>query len=81
MKRSTVWIAIAAGIVLLFFGLACLNFTKASALERHREFAWRHNLPQPGNSILWGGAGAIAFGAALIGYAAGAKRKHASLTH
>jgi cytochrome c biogenesis protein CcdA len=78
MKRSTVWIAIATGIVLLFFGLACLNFTKASSLERHQEFARRHNLPQPGSSILWGGAGAIAVGSAIVGYAAGTKRRHDS---
>ena len=78
MNRSASWITTAAGILLLFFGLACLNFTKASALERHREFARRHNLPQPGNSIMWGGAAAIAFGSALVGYAMAAKRREAS---
>lgn len=78
MKRSIRWLATAAGLFLVVFGLACLNFTKASALERHREFARRHSLPQPGNAILWSGAGAIAFGSALVGYAAGAKRQHAS---
>jgi hypothetical protein len=79
VKQLTRRLATAAGLFLVVFGLACLNFTKASALERHREFARRHNLPQPGNAILWGGAGAIAFGSALVGYAAGAKRKHATV--
>jgi hypothetical protein len=78
MNRSPHWMTTAAGICLLLFGLACLNFTKASALERHREFSRRHNLPQPGNSMMWGGAAAIALGSALVGYATAAKRRNAS---
>ena len=55
MKRSVRWMITASGIFLLSFGLACLNLRRR-ALERHREFARRHDLRQPGNSIMWGGA-------------------------
>lgn len=64
-----------AGILLLLFGLACLNYTKASALDRHRAFAREHQLPEPGNGILLGGVVAVSFGSALVGYAVGSRAR------
>jgi hypothetical protein len=61
------------GIVLLVFGLACLNYTKASGLEHHRAFAREHHLPEPGNGILLGGVVAVSLGSALVGYVVGSR--------
>jgi cytochrome c biogenesis protein CcdA len=74
------WLTIAAGIVLLVFGLLCLNYTKASALERHRAFAQEHQLPEPGNAILFGGIVSVSFGSALIGYALGSRTRQRAAT-
>jgi hypothetical protein len=34
------WLIIAAGMVVVLLGLLCLNYTKASGLERHRAFGF-----------------------------------------
>lgn len=69
MKRTTRWLLGLAGVLLVLFGLGCLNYTKASQIERHREVARRHNLPPPGEPILFGGAAALALGGGLLGFA------------
>jgi uncharacterized membrane protein HdeD (DUF308 family) len=74
MKRSRRWLFSIIGAILIVFGLLCLNYTKPHALTHHREFARRHNLPQPASSILWLGAVSIASGSAMVGYAFGASR-------
>jgi hypothetical protein len=66
-------LVVIAGVVLLVFGLLCLNYTKASGLERHRAFAQRHHLPEPGNGTLLGGVVAVSIGSALIGYSLGSR--------
>ena len=63
-----------AGLLLLVFGLLCLNYTKADGLVRHREVARVHGLPPPSASILYGGVFAVILGAGSIGYAIGSKR-------
>ena len=72
------WLTIAAGIVVLVFGLLCLNYTKASGLERHRAFAQKYQLPEPGNAILFGGIVTVSFGSALIGYALGSRSRQSA---
>ena len=64
-----------AGLLLLLFGLACLNYTKADGLVRHREAARVHGLPPPSASILYGGVLAVILGAGSIGYAIGVRRR------
>jgi len=64
-----------AGLLLLVFGLLCLNYTKADSLERHREAARVHGLPPPSASILYGGVLAVILGAGSIGYAIGVRRR------
>jgi hypothetical protein len=59
------------GFFVLVFGLLCLNYTKADGLERHREVARRHGLPEPGNGILYGGVLAVVAGAGTVGFAVG----------
>ena len=71
MSRGRRILTIVIGITLLALGLGCLNYTKANGLEHHREAATRLGLPQPGEPILFGGAGALIFGAGLIGFAIG----------
>ena len=70
------WLIVLAGMVTIVFGLLCLNYTKASGLERHRAFAQRYQLPEPGNRILWSGALAISAGSGLIGYSLGSRRQN-----
>jgi hypothetical protein len=59
MNRPARRLAVLLGIILLLFGLLCLNYTKPAALERHRQSALRHSLATPNNSIVWVGASAI----------------------
>jgi hypothetical protein len=63
-----------AGLLLLLFGLGCLNYTKADGLDHHREVAQRHGLPQPGPPIFYGGVLAVVAGSGLVGFAAGRSR-------
>lgn len=60
-----------AGVLLLIFGLACLNYTKADGLEHHKEVARLHGLPPPSNGILYGGVAAVVAGAGTVGYSVG----------
>ena len=71
--RRTRWLV--AGVIVLAFGLGCLNYTKADGLEHHREVARTHGLPPPGNPSLYGGDAAVALGAGGIGYSIGAGRR------
>lgn len=71
MKRRTRWLAGCGGALLLVFGLACLNYTKADGLEHHREVAQRYNLPPPGETILYGGVLSVVLGAATVGFVLG----------
>ena len=71
MKRLRAVVA----IVLLLFGLGCLNYTKPGSLDHHRAVARQHGLPEPANAIVYGGAVSIMCGAALAGYAMGANRR------
>ena len=71
------YLAAAFGVFLLLFGLGCLNFTKASNLQRHTEFAIEHGLPKPGEGILFTGAAAITAGAGTLGYLAGTRPRSA----
>jgi hypothetical protein len=65
------WLTGLLGLLVLVFGLLCLNYTKADGLERHRESAARLNLPPPEPPIFYGGVAAVAVGAGMIGYACG----------
>jgi len=66
---------ISAGLVLLIFGLACLNYTRADGWEHHQAFAREHHIPEPDNNILLGGVISVILGAALIGYSLGSRAR------
>jgi hypothetical protein len=74
MKRRTRWLTGILGTLVLVFGLACLNYTKADGLEHHRAVAARHNLPPPSETILLGGVMAVVVGSATVGYVVGRTR-------
>jgi hypothetical protein len=73
MKLGMRWLVAIVGLLLLAFGLGCLNYTKADGLEHHREVAARLGIPQPGERILFGGAATLGVGGVLVGFAVGRK--------
>jgi hypothetical protein len=60
-----------AGLLVLAFGLGCLNYTKADGLEHHREVAQRHGLPEPTSNTLYLGVLAVVVGSGTIGFVLG----------
>jgi len=69
--RVVGWVA---GVVLVAFGVGCLNYTKAGALEHHRRQADRYGLPEPGPAILFGGAASLVLGGGMLGFSLGRRR-------
>jgi hypothetical protein len=63
-----------AGLLLLVFGLLCLNYTAAHGLEHHRESAARLGLPPPEPPIFYGGVASTVVGAVGVGFALGSSR-------
>src|SRR5688572_27343435 len=72
--RLRTLLIVSTGIILVLFGLGCLNYTKASGLQHHTEVAERHGLPRPSERIVWAGAGSLLTGAGLIGHFIGSRR-------
>lgn len=70
MKRARRWTGVLAGILLLF-GIGCLNYTKADAIEHHREQAAEHGWPAPDPPIFYGGVACVLVGAGLGGFVLG----------
>jgi hypothetical protein len=66
------------GVVLLVFGLGCLNYTKAKGLEHHRAVALKNRLPEPGPGIMYLGVVSVVLGAGVIGYTLGRRSSNAS---
>jgi len=75
MKRPARLIVTAIGVLILIFGLLCLNYTKADGLEHHKKSAQRLGLPPPSNAILYSGVASIVLGAGSLGYVLGASRR------
>jgi hypothetical protein len=69
------WIKIAAGALILLFGLLCLNYTKAEGLEHHREQALHYGFPPPSTAIFNLGVISTVFGAGLTGFGIGSRRR------
>ena len=60
------WIILGLGAILVVFGAACLNYTKPSAVEHHRNWAAEHDAPPPSDTVMLGGVTAVAAGAGLL---------------
>jgi hypothetical protein len=74
MRPKRVWVVIAAGVMVLMFGLGCLNYTAAEGLDRHRQQALRYNLPPPTHRIFRMGVVSTAVGGGLVGYGLARRR-------
>jgi hypothetical protein len=59
---------------LLGFGLACLNYTKASTIDHHIEWAAEEGMPAPSPGLFRAGIAGSVIGAFLLG-GAGKRRK------
>jgi hypothetical protein len=71
MSKKSRWTLSLLGTLLLVFGLACLNYTRAANWEHHQEFARLHNLPPPSSGILYGGVASVVLGSGTVGFVIG----------
>ncbi len=63
-------------LMVLVFGLLCLNYTRADGLEHHLESAREYGLPPPSLTILEGGVLSVVLGAGVLGYVIGVGKKN-----
>jgi len=59
------------GLLVLVFGIACLNYTTAAGADHHRQWAEGKNLPEPSPTIFYLGVACTAAGAGSIGFSLG----------
>ncbi len=64
-------VPVVIGVLLLAFGLACLNYTKPATLQHHQEWATQNARLAPSNTVFWSGVGSAALGAFVLGWAIG----------
>lgn len=64
-------------LVLLAFGLGCLNYTQAFGHDHHVESAAEHGFPAPAPWMFYLGATSAVLGAYVFGYRRGARRHEA----
>ena len=69
------WAIVVVGILVLVFGMLCLNYTEAEGLEHHRAQAAELNLPPPGIGIWRLGVLMTALGGGVIGCALGRRQR------
>lgn len=62
-------------LLVLFFGLACLNYTQAEGVEHHREWSRANSMPQPSQEIFYAGAAATALGGIALGIVVANRRR------
>lgn len=67
-KPKRRWFVVAAGSLVLLFGLLCLNYTEAEGLEHHRAQAARLGLLPPSSAIFRSGVATTVLGAGLMGF-------------
>lgn len=73
------WLVGFVGVLILAFGLGCLNYTAAHGLEHHRESAARYNLPPPEPPIFYMGVASAVLGAGVVGFTLGRPRRRGSV--
>lgn len=67
VKRRSGWPLAVLGVLLVAFGLGCVNYTRADKLEHHQEMAARHGWPPPGKAVLTWGVVSLVVGSGLVG--------------
>ena len=65
------WLVGLTGLLVLVFGLLCLNYTNPSNLEHHAAMAKEKGLPPPSEMIHRAGMGITALGGIVLGFAIG----------
>jgi hypothetical protein len=68
------WFAGIGGVLMLLFGMLCLNHTKMGSTERHARFARQRGWPEPSRGILYAGMVPGSLGGCMIGFAMGRKQ-------
>jgi hypothetical protein len=63
-----------AALVVLVFGLFCLNYNKIGNIEKHTEWAAARGWPAPSLRIFYGGVLCTVLGAGAVGYVAGRRK-------
>ena len=61
------WIRIPLALILLAFGLACLNYTKQDTHEDHVAWAIEQGLPEPSPGLFRAGVAGTVIGSFLLG--------------
>ncbi len=74
MTRRKRLILVAAGVVLLALGLACLNYMRPGNRENHSVSAEANNMPPPSRTIVVGGVATAVAGTGLAVFALVKKR-------
>jgi hypothetical protein len=69
------WIKIVVGVLILVFGLLCLNYTRMEGWDHHRDQALRYGFLPPSAGIFYMGVISTVAGAGLTGFGIGSRRK------
>ena len=73
------WLTGGIGLLVMLFGLACLNYTKGFDLNHHVQWAGEKGLREPSYGIYLMGALLAVLGAGVVGFTLGrARRKQQS---
>jgi hypothetical protein len=64
-------VILVGGLLVLLFGLLCLNYTDAEGIDHHRARAAELNLPPPSHGIYRLGMAATGLGGVFVGFAIG----------
>jgi hypothetical protein len=70
MRRALIGL----GLLVLVFGVFCLNYTAVGKTEHHAEWAREKGLPEPRGDIFVLGVACTAFGAGAFGFGLGRRR-------
>src|SRR5262245_3482811 len=75
MKQTYRWLVSGAGVLMLVFGLLCLNYTKMGNTGHHAQVAQQRGWPPPSRGIASLGMVLAPLGAGLAGFAIGRRQK------
>ena len=70
MRRALIGL----GLLVLVFGVFCLNYTVDGKAEHHAEWARENGFPEPANQIFVLGVACTACGAGAFGFGLGRRR-------
>ena len=68
MSAVALLVTLALAAVLMIFGALCVNYTKPSSVEHHRQWAEESGAPGPSDGMLAGGVMCFAAGVGLFAF-------------